>query len=308
MNIAVIGLGRMGQALAYRAAKAGHAVYGYDVNQFPNFDKEIKDIGVVRVDTIHDFSRYTIDVFWLMVPQGAIVDQVIEQLCTFVQPGTIIVDGGNSKFTDSIRRAELLAQRSLFFLDCGTSGGIHGREHGFCLMVGGDKKAYDTIEDVLKDIAMPDGYAYVGKSGLGHYVKMVHNGIEYGLLQAYAEGFDLLKNGEFKKDHLDLEKIAFLWNHGSIIRSWILELVYDIMKEDQNLDAVEGNVAATGMGAWTVERAHLSHVAVPVIEQALKVRIASERNGGNYGTKIVALLRNKFGGHAITKKEKKEKK
>jgi len=171
-------------------------------------------------------------------------------------------------------------------------------------MVGGDKKAYDKVSAALISIAVPGGCEYVGKSGTGHYVKMVHNGIEYGLLQAYAEGFDLLKNGEFKDEHLDLAKIASLWNHGSVIRSWILDLVYDIMKEDQNLQDIVGKIAATGMGAWTVERAHLSKVLVPVIEESLKVRLNSEKTDGNYGTKLVAMLRNKFGGHAVTKKAK----
>ena len=301
MNIAVIGLGRMGEAIAYRAAKAGHKVYGFDVNQSTDFVKSIEHIGVTSVSAIQDFSHYKIDFFWLLVPQG-VVEGIIQQLCLFVQPHTIIVDGGNSKFSDSMRRAQKLQQQNIFFLDCGTSGGIHGRENGFCLMVGGDKNAYETIAPALISVATPHGCSYLGSSGIGHYVKMIHNGIEYGLLQAYAEGFDLLKNGEFKHEHLDLEKIAYLWNHGSVIRSWILELVYDIMKEDQNLDTIVGNIAATGMGEWTVERAHASNIPVPVIEQALNVRIDSEKTGGNYGTKIVAMLRNKFGGHDVTKK------
>jgi 6-phosphogluconate dehydrogenase len=169
-------------------------------------------------------------------------------------------------------------------------------------MVGGDKTAYQKIEPLLRSVATPDGCAYVGPSGTGHYVKMVHNGIEYGLLQAYAEGFDLLKNGEFKSAHLDLEKIASLWNHGSVIRSWILELIEDIMKDDQELNDIAGNIASTGMGQWTVERAHASKIPVPVIEESLKVREWSEKTGGNYTTKIVAMLRNKFGGHSVTKK------
>lgn len=302
MNIALIGLGKMGEAIAYRATNAGHAVYGFDLNTSPEFIADMRAINVMLVQTIADFAQHNIDLFWLLVPQGALVDTVIAQICAFAQENTIIVDGGNSKFTDSMRRAQELARKNIFFLDCGTSGGVHGRENGFCLMVGGDKQAYEKIAPVLLSVATEGGCAYVGESGTGHYVKMVHNGIEYGLLQAYAEGFDLLKNGEFKDQHLDLEKIAQLWSYGSVVRSWILDLVVDIMKEDQDLNNIAGDVAATGMGEWTVERAHLSHISVPVIEQALKVRRESLRTGGNYGTKIVALLRNKFGGHAVTKK------
>ncbi len=300
MNIAIIGLGRMGEALAYRAVKAGFSIFGFDLS-VDSCAAAAKD-GVQVVATMHDFAGKNIDVFWLMVPQGELVDRVIAQLHPMLKKGNIIIDGGNSKFSDSMRRAQELALNDLYFIDCGTSGGIHGRENGFCLMVGGDKKAYDRVEPLFKAVATPGGYAYVGPSGAGHYVKMVHNGIEYGLLQAYAEGFDVLKNGQFKNDHLDLEKIASLWNHGSVIRSWILDLVEDIMKEDQNLDDIKGNVAATGMGKWTVEQAHAMNIPVPVIEESLKVREWSEKTGGNYTTKIVAMLRNKFGGHAVSRK------
>jgi 6-phosphogluconate dehydrogenase len=300
MNVAIIGLGKMGEALAYRAIQAGFSVFGFDVNA--DICAAAAQEGVQIVATIKDFADKNISVFWLMVPQGELVDKVIGQLQPVLKKGDIIIDGGNSKFSDSMRRAQELALQDIYFIDCGTSGGIHGRKHGFCLMVGGDKKAYDQIAPLCKAVAAPQGYAYVGPSGAGHYVKMVHNGIEYGLLQAYAEGFDVLKNGQFKDAHLDLEKIAMLWNHGSVIRSWILELVEDIMKEDQNLDDIKGNVASTGMGKWTVEQAHAAHIPVPVIEESLKVREWSEKTGGNYATKIVAMLRNKFGGHTVLKK------
>jgi 6-phosphogluconate dehydrogenase len=253
---------------------------------------------------MNDFVNKNIHIFWLMVPHGELVDQVIAQLRPLLKAGDIVIDGGNSNFSDSMRRAQELALGSINFIDCGTSGGVHGRVHGFCLMVGGNKKAYDHIEPLLHAVAAPDAYAYVGPSGAGHYVKMVHNGIEYGLLQAYAEGFHLLKDGQFKDEHLDLEKIAALWNHGSVIRSWILDLVQNIMKEDQNLHDIKGNVAATGMGKWTVEQAHAMNIPVPVIEESLKVREWSEKTGGNYATKVVAMLRNQFGGHAVSKEEK----
>jgi 6-phosphogluconate dehydrogenase len=300
MNIALIGLGKMGEAIAARAVNAGHAVFGFDVNK--EMCAAAEKSGISIVGSIQDFAHHGIHVFWLMVPQGELVDKVIGQLRSFVQPGDIIIDGGNSKFTDSMCRAEELEKVGIFYLDCGTSGGVHGRENGFCLMVGGKAEAYEKVESVLFSIAMPGGCAHVGPSGAGHYVKMVHNGIEYGLLQAYAEGFHLLKDGEFKNDKLNLEHIAQLWNHGSVIRSWILDLVCAVMKEDQDLHDIAGNVAATGMGQWTVERAHKSNIPVPVIEKSLDVRMWSEKTGGNYATKVVAMLRNKFGGHSVTKK------
>ncbi len=300
IKFALVGLGKMGQALAYRALQAGHEVFGFDLNADNCAIAE--QAGVHIVKNIADFVHHDIHIFWLLVPQGPIVDTVIAQLQPFLNAGDIIIDGGNSKFTDSMRRAQELALRSIFFIDCGTSGGVHGRENGFCLMVGGQKEAYEKIEPLLQSVATHGGCAYVGPSGAGHYVKMVHNGIEYGLLQAYAEGFHLLKNGEFESAHLDLEEIASLWNHGSVIRSWILELVEDIMKDDQNLDDISGNIASTGMGQWTVEAAHKSGIPVDVIEESLKVREWSEKTGGNYATKVVAMLRNKFGGHMVTKK------
>ena len=298
MKFALIGLGKMGQALAYRAIHAGHEVFGFDLNADNSEIAEKSGVHIVR--TIADFAAHGIGVFWLLVPQGKIVDEVIAQLQSVVQAGDIIIDGGNSKFTDSMRRAQELAVRNIFFIDCGTSGGVHGRENGFCLMVGGDKNAYTKIEPLLHSVATAGGCAHVGPSGAGHYVKMVHNGIEYGLLQAYAEGFDLLKNGEFKNEHLDLEQISALWNHGSVIRSWILDLVHNVMQQDQDLDDISGNIASSGMGQWTVESAKKSGISVSVIEESLKVREWSEKTGGNYATKLVAMLRNQFGGHAVS--------
>ncbi|HLJ31774.1 MAG TPA: decarboxylating 6-phosphogluconate dehydrogenase [Candidatus Babeliales bacterium] len=300
MKIAIIGLGKMGQAIAHRAMQAGFTVFGFDPNA--TTAQEAAECGVRIVNALHELKNKDIHVFWLMVPQGTIVDNVINELRSVVQAHDIIIDGGNSKFSDSMQRAQELAKEHIYFMDCGTSGGIHGQEHGFCLMIGGDKTAYEKIESLFKAVAMPGGYAYLGTAGAGHYVKMVHNGIEYGILQAYAEGFHLLKDGAFKNEHLDLATIAALWNHGSVIRSWILELVYDIMKEDPQLSDIEGKIASTGMGLWTVEQAHESGIPVPVIEESLNVRAWSEKTGGNYATKVVAMLRNKFGGHAVLKK------
>src|SRR5262249_32480075 len=191
------------------------------------------------------------DVLWLMVPAGIIVDQVIAQMS--LVRGKVIVDGGNSHFTDSMRRAKELALRDIHFIDCGVSGGLYGLKNGFCLMVGGNYQTYQTIEPLLKIIGQKNGVAYVGSSGAGHYVKMVHNGIEYGLLQAYAEGFHLLREGTFKD--LDLEKISDVWLHGAVIRSWLLELTHGVFKEDQTLASIGGKIEEGGTGAWTVENA-----------------------------------------------------
>lgn len=300
MNVAVIGLGRMGEAVAERMVQAGHTVFGFDLNAQSRANAQKK--GIIAVTDINQFAHHAVDAFWLFLPQGAIIDKVLENIVILAQPHAIIIDGGNSKFTDSVRRAKEMVVHQLRFLDCGTSGGIHGKENGFCLMVGGERDAYERAEPLFAAVACPNGYAYMGASGTGHYVKMIHNGIEYGLLQAYAEGFNLLKNGEFKDHNLDLEKIADVWNHGSVIRSWILELVHDIMRDEQLIDSISGAVDATGMGAWTVEEAHKTGIPVPVIEESLRVRNDSRVTGGDYATKVVALLRNKFGGHAYLKK------
>jgi 6-phosphogluconate dehydrogenase len=304
MNIAVIGLGKMGEAIAWRALQAGHMVYGYDTNTAPEFVESIKKQGIIYVRQLSDYREYAIDLFWIMVPQGHIVDSVLNEICIYACKGSLFLDGGNSHFTDSIRRAHYLEQQGFSFLDCGTSGGVHGRKNGFCLMVGGDRKAYEKVESLLTAVAAHNGCLYTGPSGTGHYVKMIHNGIEYGMLQAYAEGFHLLKDGSFKDAQLDLEAIAMVWNHGSVVRSWILELVQNVMHNDPEMDSVVGSVAATGMGAWTVEEAHKTTIPVPVIEKSLDVRTWSQETGGNYATKVVAMLRNQFGGHAfVTKKD-----
>lgn len=295
MNIGIVGLGRMGAAIAQRVHQGGFQVVGFDPNS--ESADQARQQGISIALSLEDLARNT-DIIWLMVPAGQVVDSVIDQLSPYLRSQAIIVDGGNSKFTDSIRRATALARSKIGFIDCGTSGGIHGKEHGFCLMVGGDRSHYQRIEPLLKVIAAPKAYAYVGPSGAGHYVKMVHNGIEYGLMQAYAEGFHLLKEGSFKDAHLDLETITGIWMHGSVIRSWLLELAHTIFTHDQTLQDISGVVAESGMGKWTVEDAHKHAIPAPVITQALQVRIESAK-GGNFATKVLALLRNAFGGHSF---------
>ncbi|MFC1842591.1 phosphogluconate dehydrogenase (NAD(+)-dependent, decarboxylating) [Candidatus Dependentiae bacterium] len=304
MKLGIIGLGRMGNAIAYRAINGGFKVAGFDI------DKEAlakaEEIGVETVDDIADLAERA-DVIWLMVPVGDLVDAIIEKLMPHLSSGDIIVDGGNSNYKDSIKRAEKLKAHGIYFLDCGTSGGLHGREVGFSLMVGGEKKAYSKIIPLLEAIAAKDGFGYMGRSGAGHYVKMIHNGIEYGLLQAYAEGFQLLKEGKY--ENLDLEKISKVWMHGSVIRSFILELVHEIYQEKIDFSKIVGEIQEGGTGKWTVKEAKEQNVSVPVIEKSLEIRAwsreSAQQAGGNYATKLVALLRNKFGGHKVKKIKQK---
>ena len=294
MKIGVIGLGRMGFAIAIRVLQAGYCVLGFDPDI--KIQQESMVQGIQIYESIEAVSKEA-DLIWLMVPAGKIVDEVLAQISTVAKSHSIIVDGGNSFYQDSMRRAKELDSRNIRYLDCGVSGGVHGMKHGFCLMVGGDFAAYQTIEPLLKVVAAKNGYAYCGSSGAGHYVKMVHNGIEYGLLQAYAEGFHLLREGTFKD--LDLEKIADVWLQGSVIRSWLLELAHDVFKEDQHLASIDGKIQEGGTGAWTVQDAKKNTIPIPVIEKSLEVRAWSRQTGGNFATKLIQMLRNAFGGHKV---------
>lgn len=300
MIIGLIGLGRMGQSIAYRLIKGGHQVIGYDLNQ--HLLDEAVALGIEGASSISEVAQKA-RVIWLMVPVGVPVDAVITQLQPHLRAGDIIIDGGNSKFIDSQRRAQLLGAKGIRFVDIGTSGGLGGREIGFSLMVGGDHEAYKALEPILNAIAMPKGFGYMGPSGAGHYVKMVHNGIEYGLLQAYAEGFHLLADGSYQ--NLDLELISRVWSHGSVIRSWLGDLAHEIYQEKIDINEISGEIAEGGTGLWTLEEATLRHVPMPVLKESLIVREWSRKTGGNYATKLIALLRNKFGGHAVVTKKGK---
>jgi len=297
MNVGLIGLGRMGLAIAHRLIQANHNVIGFD--QSPTARAEAQKIGVSCVNTIQDVAKHT-GTIWLMVPAGKIVDDVIADLLPVLQSDNIIIDGGNSFFKDSVDRAKKLATKNIVFLDCGTSGGLHGKNIGFSLMIGGDKATYEKLLPFFEAIAAPSGHSYIGPSGSGHFVKMVHNGIEYGLLQAYAEGFHLLKEGPYK--NLNLEQIADVWNHGAIIRSWILELAQHVFSRDQDFKDIDGAIGENLTGAWMVNTAHDYKVPVKNIEQALEARQWSRETGGNYATKVVALLRHEFGGHTVKNK------
>jgi 6-phosphogluconate dehydrogenase len=298
MNLGIIGLGKMGHAIAHRVLTDGEIVYGFDL------DKKAKenalDIGVQLVDSITQLPRKT-NLIWLMLPAGELIDKTINEIIPHLEPGTIIIDGGNSNFRDSIRRAQLLESYHVHFLDCGTSGGLKGQEIGFSLMIGGKQEIYEQAVPLFKAIASKNGYGHVGPSGAGHYVKMIHNGIEYAIMQAYSEGFHIIKDGFYKQEQLNLAQISNIWMHGSIIRSYLLELAHDIFIEDQSLSNISGQIAESGMGLWTIEEAQNHNIPAPTIEDALKVRSFSRETGGNFANKIVAMLRNKFGGHTVKK-------
>lgn len=298
MNVGIIGLGKMGNAIAYRLVLAGHLVCGFDPADEAKLDAE--KAGVQVVSTMVEVAQQA-RIIWLMVPAGDLVDAVITELLPHLTAGDIIVDGGNSKYTDSIRRAATLKAHNIHFLDCGTSGGVHGRTNGFCLMFGGDKAAYTSIQPLCEAIAAPGGFGYVGQSGTGHYVKMVHNGIEYGLLQAYAEGFEIIHEGTFKDEALDLQEITRIWSHGSVVRSFLLDLAHGVFTHDQQLTTISGEIKEGGTGKWTVEEARAHNISTPVIDASLRVRAWSRDTGGNYATKMVQMLRHAFGGHPIKK-------
>jgi 6-phosphogluconate dehydrogenase len=298
MNVGVVGLGRMGHAVAKRIHNAGHVVLGYDVDVQARAYAENTGIAIVEaVDCLPD----KVDIIWLMLPAGDIVDQILQKLKPRLKPETIIIDGGNSNYKDSMRRAADLAQDGIPYLDCGTSGGLQGAEDGFSLMVGGQQLAYLHVVPILKAIATKQGYGLVGPSGAGHYVKSVHNGIEYGILQAYAEGFQILKEGHYKDVPLDLAQVSDIWMHGSIIRSYLLQLAHEVLQKDQQFDAYSGFVAEGGTGLWAEQEAQEHAIPAPALKTALQVRAESRATGGNFATKLIALIRNKFGGHPVKK-------
>jgi 6-phosphogluconate dehydrogenase len=298
MKLGIIGLGKMGIAIAQRAIDAGHEVIGFDLNK--DLVHALQAVGGHGSDNVAYLAQ-TVSIVWLMLPAGKVIDNVMRELFIHMKSGDILIDGGNSKFTDSIVRAERARSQGIFFLDCGTSGGVHAKDRGFCLMVGGEYEAYMRVYNVFEAIAAPGGVAHMGPSGTGHYVKMVHNGIEYALMQAYAEGIHVIKEGSFKDQKINLEEVTRVWNNGSIIRSWIIELLHGILSNDQDLKGVSGKIQSTGMGLWTVEEADCQNISVEVIKAALQIRELSLQNGGDYGTKLVSLLRNAFGGHSVEK-------
>ena len=286
MRIGLAGLGRMGGGIRERLRRAGHEVVGYDI------DAELRDADSLEalVEAL-DPPR----VVWLMLPSGEATEGAFADLLGLLSAGDLVIEGGNSRYTDSIRRAGQAEERGLRFLDCGVSGGVWGLEAGYCLMVGGAGDAFADAEPLFAALAPEGGYAHLGPSGAGHYVKMVHNGIEYGLMQAYAEGFELL---DAYDDELDLAEIAGLWQQGSVVRSWLLELTERALERDPALSRIQPYVEDSGEGRWTVIEGVERGVPVDVISGALWARFAS-RGERAFGLRLLAALRNEFGGHAV---------
>jgi 6-phosphogluconate dehydrogenase len=301
MDIAMIGLGKMGNNMSVRLLNDKHRVVVFDLNK--DVVKELAGKGAVAADDLADVVKKLNGpgpkVIWLMLPGQGPIEKSLEVLVPLLAKGDVIIDGGNSKFTMAQERSKRLAEKGIGYLDAGTSGGLWGLKFGYCLMVGGDKESFAKAEPIIKTLAPPNGYHHCGASGSGHFTKMVHNGIEYGMMQAYAEGFELLSKSGFD---LDLAKIADLWGQGSVVRSWLLELLTDALKADPKLEHVKGYVEDTGEGRWTVEQAIEKAVPMPVITEALFARFRSRQNEDTaFGSKINAALRNQFGGHAIKK-------
>ena len=298
MKIGLVGLGKMGYNLALNLKRNGHDVIGYDVNQ--TILDNIKTEGVATADSLEVLVNLlgSMRVIWLMIPAGELIDIVLRDLKSFLEKGDIIIEGGNSNYKDSIRRAGELTQLGVQYLDCGTSGGTEGALNGICAMIGGNKDAFNRVETVIKDISLPDAYLYCGLAGSGHYVKMIHNGIEYGMMQAIAEGFEVLQKSDMD---LDLAAIAGLWNHGSVVRSWLMELTERALKKEPDLASIKGIMHSSGEGKWTLETAMEKQIATPVIALSLIMRYRSLEDD-SFAGKIVAALRNEFGGLAVVKK------
>lgn len=295
MQIGIIGLGRMGSGMTVRLLQGGHQVMVYD--RAPAAGAALAGKGAVPAGSLEEIGQKlkAPRTLWLMIPAGPPVDDTIQRLSAVLSPGDIIVDGGNSNYKDSIRRAEMLRSQQIEYLDVGTSGGIWGLQEGFNLMIGGNEAVFKQVEPIFKTLAPPDGYAYVGQSGAGHYSKMVHNGIEYSMLQGYAEGFEILKAAPFG---FDLEQLARLWNHGSVIRSWLLELAQTAFERDPQLSKIRGYVEDSGEGRWTLQEAIDHAVPAPALAMSLFMRFRS-RQDDSFSDKVIAALRNEFGGHPV---------
>ena len=295
MQLGMVGLGRMGANMTLRLLRGEHEVVVFDVNE-EAVERSVSD-GATGSSSLEELvgkleqSRAV----WVMVPAGHITEQTIEDLGTLLDEGDLIIDGGNSRHTDSVARAARLREKGIAFLDVGTSGGIWGLDEGYCLMVGGEEEAFGRVEPVFETLAPAGGYAHVGPSGAGHFTKMIHNGIEYALMQSYGEGFELLHGSEYE---LDVAKVAELWRHGSVVRSWLLDLAASALEGDPDLSQIEPYIEDSGEGRWTITHAIDNAVPVPTIATALFARFAS-RQDASFAGKVIAALRKEFGGHAV---------
>ncbi|WP_077325569.1 phosphogluconate dehydrogenase (NAD(+)-dependent, decarboxylating) [Virgibacillus siamensis] len=298
MEIGMIGLGKMGLNLTLNLLDHQHKVVGFDkdneaaassVNENFKFASSLSEL----VESLPVPRK-----IWLMVPAGEVTSAVIDEIMPLLDKGDILIDGGNSNYKDTMKRAEKLAEQEIYFFDCGTSGGVSGAREGACTMIGGDADKFKEIEPLFRDVSIENGYLYTGKCGSGHFLKMVHNGMEYGMMQAIAEGFDILEKSQFAYDY---EKVAKVFNHGSVIRSWLMELMEIAFSKDANLDDIRGVMNSSGEGKWTVETALDLETAAPVIALSLMMRYRSQEDD-TFSGKVVAALRNEFGGHDVVKK------
>ncbi len=301
MKIGIVGLGRMGAGITERLLAHKHQVMAY--NRHADKVAPFVVLGGEHAANYADFAKLPQPrVVWVMVPAGEATEEVIfgsGGLTSVLQKGDIIIDGGNSHYTDTIERSQRLKNLGINLLDCGTSGGLGGRDNGYCIMVGGDQPSYEHVEPILSVIAQPGGLGFFGPNGAGHYVKMVHNGIEYGMMQSIAEGLDLLKNGQFKG--IDLAKLVDVWQHGSIIQSYLVGLTKAIFEQNPKLEGIEGYVAENGEGRWTVEAGKEAGIPLPSIELSLQVRADSRSGKVSDTTRFLAAMRQLFGGHSIDK-------
>jgi 6-phosphogluconate dehydrogenase len=297
MKLAMIGLGRMGMNMTRRLLQNGHKVVAY--NRTSQKTDEMAQEGAIAAYSLPDIADKltTPRVVWIMLPAGSAVDDHLRPLRDILSPGDMVIDGGNTWFKDDIRRAEFLAEKEIRFVDVGVSGGIWGLKLGYCLMVGGPVKTCQILEPIFKSLAPKDGYLYCGPTGAGHFVKMVHNGIEYGMMQAYGEGFQILEASPYA-DSLNYAEVAHLWNQGSVVRSWLLELAEAVFSKDEKLTDILGVVGDSGEGRWTVNQAIETGVSAPVITLSLMSRFRS-RDNDSFSDRVVAALRREFGGHAV---------
>jgi 6-phosphogluconate dehydrogenase len=294
----MIGLGKMGGNMAQRLTMGGHEVIGYDPH--PPDAARVQEMHALLVADLAALVAQlpTPRTVWIMVPAGKPTQDTVDALAKLLSPGDLIIDGGNTRFTDDIARAAALESTGIHYMDAGTSGGIWGLKVGYCLMVGGQPDDFRHVEPILKTLAPPDGYLYCGPVGSGHYVKMVHNGIEYAMMQSYAEGFEIMKASRFP---LDLAAIANLWNQGSVVRSWLLELTARALDQDPGLEHLQAWVEDSGEGRWTVEESINTAVPAPVIGLSLMMRFRS-RQENSFGARMLAAMRQQFGGHAVKPK------
>ncbi|MHC5269797.1 phosphogluconate dehydrogenase (NAD(+)-dependent, decarboxylating) [Enterococcus sp. LJL98] len=302
MEIHLIGLGKMGFNIAINLLEKGHSVKAFDQNK--EIAKALEAQGGIFYSSVEELLTENEEqkIVWLMLPAGAITNTVMDECLTLLNPGDILIDGGNSKYTDSKTNNEKFKEKEIAFFDVGTSGGVSGARNGACMMIGGNREVFQTIEPIFTSLCVENGYLFCGEAGSGHYLKMIHNGIEYGMMQAIGEGFNILHHSEYD---YDLEGVAKVFNHGSVIRSWLMELTENLLSDDAQLSEIEGVIASSGEGKWTVEEVLRLELSAPVITQSLLTRYAST-DQEKYGEKVIASLRNQFGGHAMTKKGENE--